>query len=343
MDNKELIIQYCKELGLDIVGFTECRIYSELQGLFQARKEKNIENEFEEQDVEKRINPFIYMAEGKTIISIAFPYFFKGLVKEKVCFSRYTLGQDYHRVLGEYLKKITAFIEGLGGKATSFVDSNALPERYIAFLSDVGFIGKNNMLITEKYGSYVFLGEIITDLDLLTSEEKENIFKYKVNKIEEFEKCSNCELCIKTCPTKSLKQKDNCKTPFNNPDICLSYITQKKHIEDKWFNVIEGRIWGCDDCQDVCPYNENAEESNIEEFKPRLYMKLVDLKELCTLTNEQFKEKYSNTSCSWRGKNIIIRNALIAASNTGQRLQLGEIKSPYVKDYYCRLFNNKDL
>jgi epoxyqueuosine reductase len=343
MENKELIKQYCSKLGLDIVGFTECRIYSELQGLFQARKEKNIENEFEEKDMDKRMNPFIYMAEGKTIISIAFPYFFKGLVKENISFSRYTLGEDYHRVLGKYLKKITEFIEGLGGKALYFVDSNSLPERYIAFLSGLGFIGKNNMLITEKYGSYVFLGEIITDLDLLTLEEKENTFKDKVNKIDKFAECSNCELCIKSCPTKSLKQKDKNKTALNNPNLCLSYITQKKNIEDRWFSLIGGRIWGCDDCQDVCPYNQVVEESNIEEFRPKQYMKNVDLNEVSNLSNEQFKEKYSNTSCSWRGKNIIIRNALIAAANTSEKLELREIKSPYIKDYYSRLFKNKDL
>ena len=104
------------------------------------------------------------MPGGKTIISIAFPYLYDKVYNENASFSKYTLGKDYHIVATQYLKKICKFIEDMGGRAMFFVDSNSLPERYIAQLSGVGFIGKNNALITEKYGSYVFLGEIITDL-----------------------------------------------------------------------------------------------------------------------------------------------------------------------------------
>ena len=109
------------------------------------------------------------MQEGKTIISIAFPYLHDGVYNSNG-FSLYTRGLDYHRVVKSYLDKICEFIEKIGGKAMSFVDSNTLPERYIAYLSGIGFIGKNNMLITKKYGSFVFLGEIITDLDIDTKD-----------------------------------------------------------------------------------------------------------------------------------------------------------------------------
>lgn len=96
-----------------------------------------------------------YMEEGKTIISIAFPYLW---VENNIenGFSKYTKGFDYHRVVKKYLDRICDFIKSNGGEAISFVDSNTLPERYIAYLSGVGFIGRNNMIITEKYGSYVF-------------------------------------------------------------------------------------------------------------------------------------------------------------------------------------------
>ena len=131
-----------------------------------------LENEFEETDIEKRINPMWYMERGKTIISIAFPYLW---VENNIenGFSKYTKGLDYHRVVKKYLDKICDFIKSKGGEAISFVDSNTLPERYIAYLANIGFIGKNNMIITEKYGSYVFLGEIITDLELANEEIRE--------------------------------------------------------------------------------------------------------------------------------------------------------------------------
>ena len=153
VDNRLKIIKYCKELGLDTIGFTRCRKFYELQEMFQFRKANDIENIFEEKDINRRINPNLYMEEGKTIISIAFPYLYGKNFNEEAYFSKYTQGLDYHLVIELYLKKICNFIEQLGGKAISFVDSNALPERYIAKLCGVGFIGKNQMLITSKYGS----------------------------------------------------------------------------------------------------------------------------------------------------------------------------------------------
>ena len=236
------------------------------------------------------------MEDGKTIISIAFPYLYDNNINGKVYFSNYTRGRDYHLVLIEYMKKICMFIEGMDAKAMYFVDSNALPERYIASLSGLGFIGKNNMLITQKYGSYVFLGEIITDLKIKQDKKLE-------------QKCGNCEICLSSCPTSAIvKGKVGIN---NNSNICLSYITQKKDIEDFWFDKLDGRLFGCDTCQRVCPYNKEVKLSVIKEFKPYEHMKTPNLKELMDINNISFKENYKITSCGWRGKNIIRRNAII--------------------------------
>ena len=236
MDYKLRILEYCKSLGLDTVGFAKCRVFSELKPYFQDRKIKGLENEFEEKEIEKRINPFLYMENGKTIISIAFPYLFDYDFDEIVNFSKYTKGRDYHSIVSEYLKKVCEFIESLGGEAIYFVDSNSLPERYIAAQCGIGFIGKNNMVITEKYGSYVFLGEIIMDLYIEEDKPKQN-------------KCGHCNICQNACPTGAIKDE-------NIPNICLSYITQKKDIEHEWFSKFKGRIFGCDTCQKNCPYNK---------------------------------------------------------------------------------------
>ena len=132
MNFKRNILEYCSKLGLDVVGFSKCRVFHELRPYLENRKSSGLENEFEEKDIEKRVNPFFYMKDGKTIISIAFPYLFNKNFQGKVAFSKYTQGRDYHVVVAQYLGKVCKYIETLGGKALYFVDSNSLPERYIA-------------------------------------------------------------------------------------------------------------------------------------------------------------------------------------------------------------------
>jgi epoxyqueuosine reductase len=331
MKYKDEILMFCQDIGLDTVGFTKCRRFSELIPVFEKRIKFNHQNEFEEQNIDKKINPFLLMAEGKTIISIAFPYLFKESKETKSGFSKYTMGEDYHKVVRGYLNRICDFIRNLGGEGIALVDSNPLPERYIAYLCGIGFIGKNNMLITEKYGSFVFLGEIITDLEVDIGDEY--IPEESLERLSLYEKCENCNRCLKSCPTKAINENTR------NPNICLSYITQKKHLEDVWFKNFEGRIFGCDTCQNNCPYNENVDFSCLEEFKPYEFMIEGNINELANIDNSIFREKYSKTSCGWRGKNILQRNALINHLEGIKNIKSGEIKSEYVKEYYNRLLN----
>ena len=128
MSLKEEVLSYCNRLGLTNIGFIRCRKFSELEDFYENRKKLNVQNEFEEEDIQKRINPNHYMEEGKTIISIAFPYLHDQEYFDNG-FSLYTRGNDYHRVLKDYLDKICEFIILRSGKAISFVDSNTLPER----------------------------------------------------------------------------------------------------------------------------------------------------------------------------------------------------------------------
>ncbi|MBZ9685112.1 tRNA epoxyqueuosine(34) reductase QueG [Clostridium estertheticum] len=324
MNIKEEIIEFCINNGIDTIGFSECRIFHELNPYFEKRKKLGLENEFEENSIDKRINPFLYMPEGKTIITIAFPYLYSLDFNKKTHFSKYTLGMDYHAVTTGYMEKICKFIQGMGGKTMPFVDSNSLPERYIASNSGVGFIGKNNTLITEKYGSYVFLGEIITDLIILPDKPID-------------QKCGNCEMCLEACPTNSIVKG---QVGINNDaNICLSYITQKKHIEDSWFEKLNGRIFGCDTCQRACPYNREIQLSTISEFIPYDYMKNVDVQALMNMDNDLFKDKYKIASCGWRGKNILKRNAIINALLIEKIniLAVEKDTSPYIRDYYYRL------
>jgi len=324
MDYKASIKEYCISMGLEMVGFSKCRVFSELASYLEKRRDNHVQNEFEEKDIARRINPFLYMEDGKTIISIAFPYFHGEECNSqgKVFFSKYTLGLDYHRVLPEYLEKICAHIENLGGKAEYFADSNALPERYIAYECGLGFIGKNNMLITKKYGSYVFLGEIITNLEMEPDVPMTTV-------------CGSCFLCLGACPTDSLEKK--------NPNVCLSYITQKKELSDECIKLLDGRLFGCDTCQDVCPYNSAASKSPLECFKPYKFMCDPDLEKLICMNNYEFREKYKKTASGWRGKGTIQRNALINffISNPSAKSIIDKetITSPKLRDIYNRLLS----
>ncbi|MGG5461883.1 tRNA epoxyqueuosine(34) reductase QueG [Clostridium sp. B9] len=324
---KKKIIDYCNELGLENIGFVSCRKFSELEDVFKLRKEKGLENDFEESDIEKRINPNIYMEDGKTIITIAFPYLHNQEYIDNG-FSVYTRGQDYHAVVNSYLKKIGDFIETLGGKAISLVDSNALPERYIAYLGGIGFIGKNNMLITEKYGSYVFLGEIITNLDIECEDGR------TLEELREYKKCGDCEICFKECPTKVLNRR-----MMKNTNSCMSYITQKKEIEDKYLRLMNGRIFGCDSCQKKCPYNKEIEYSNIKEFTPFDFMEKKDFENLYTMSKKEFNESIKQTSCGWRGKNVILRNVIIRDALFDKK----DISKYKVNSENLRVFKNRLL
>lgn len=321
---KDDILDYCNELGLDTIGFVKLRAFDEITEKLKLRAEMGLANEFEEKQIELRTNPEKLFMGGKTIISIAFPYLFNKEKKSGPYFSAYTLGLDYHRVIDIYLKKICRFIENSGGRCACFSDNNAIPERYIASLSGIGFLGKNNMLITKEYGSYVFLGEIITDLEI----EEDKPIK---------QECGQCNLCINACPTKAIGG-------MGNPNICLSYITQKKNIENEWFMRMEGRLFGCDSCQAACPYNREVSLSRIKEFQPLDFMVKPDIYEIVSMNNSIFKEKYFSTASAWRGKSLLQRNAMIAISsmhglNGLNNIDVKKIGSPYVLDYYHRLLS----
>lgn len=326
---KQKIEKFCQSIGLDTIGFIPCRVFEELIPFYNERQSKNLQNEFEEEDIQKRINPNSYMENGKTIISIVFPY--NELEDDKVDngFSIYTKRVDYHRVVKSYLGRICEYIESLGGEAMSFVDSNTLPERYIAYLAGNGFIGKNNMLITKKYGSYVFLGEIITDLEIECIEER------SIDELILYNECGECMRCIGECPTKSINKNRS------NPNICLSYITQKKDISDQEIRLLKGNVFGCDFCQLKCPYNEQIKLSPIKEFMILEYMN-EEAYTYATMDNKYFKEKVMKTSCGWRGKNVIRRNAIIHLYDKSYDISEFRGDSDYINSYISRLLENNE-
>ena len=246
----------------------------------------------EEPILENRINPKNIMKDAKSIIVCAFPYHIDNEKESNL--SRYCRGLDYHIVAKELLQKVCDYldenIEGFEYKI--FVDNGPLVDRELAYLSGIGYFGINNNIITDKYGSYVFIGYII------------NNYEFSLDKPLDKE-CMKCGKCVKYCPGNALLGNYNM-----NPRKCLSYITQKKEelsLEEVKAIKSSGKIFGCDICQEVCPHNKNIKETHIEEFMKDLILNL-DYEEIDEISNKEFKRRYGNRAFSWRGKKIIKRN-----------------------------------
>lgn len=328
MNIRQYIIDKSKKLNIDIIGFTDCEPLENLREYMIERKNLNRQTEFEETDLEKRLNPKATFPQCKSIITIGISY--NNDYKErpdyklKGILSKSTWGIDYHIVLKsrmegliEEIKKVTNF------NYQYYVDTGPLIDREIARKSGIGYYGKNCLIINEKYGSFIFIGYILTDLD---------IYKYSSPKESE---CGDCNLCIKACPTGALEG------PFRvNPKKCISYLTQTKdNIPYDLREKMGYKIYGCDTCQTVCPKNKGVLRPNHEEFIPWDTKGYVDLEKLLYISNKEFKGLYGKMAGSWRGKNILKRNAIIALVNTKDKdnikllLPLLEYSSPLVKEY----------
>jgi epoxyqueuosine reductase len=209
--------------------------------------------------------------------------------KESKYISKSSVGRDYHLIVKDKFEKLEEYLNEMGIKTKSFVDTGPLLERELALRAGLGFIGKNNNFISYKNGSYVFIGYIIIDKEIEVSDVLANP-----------DECGECNRCINSCPSKALVGEYKL-----NGQKCMSYISQKKDcirvFEDKIIN-----IYGCDICQDVCPYNKDIKFDKVED---------IDLEFLINMTNVEFKENFKNMAAGWRGKNLLKRNAAYVILN----------------------------
>lgn len=269
--------------GACAVGTVRARKFDELYDILKKRGRVSLC----ESDEEKRINPFLLMPEARSIIVCLFSY----CIKEKTRISRYAMGKDYHIVVRDKMNKARCLLEEHGYKAMTFADNGPLSDRHLAYLAGLGFFGKNGMLINELYGSMVFIGYILTDCEIQEDKPLSNTY------------CMRCNKCISACPAGALGDEFG----FNE-ELCVSYLTQKKGVlseEEEEIIRKSGYVWGCDICQSVCPYNEKAPITNIEEFKNNLICE-SDIN--TDISNREFKRAYGDRAFSWRGKGVLERN-----------------------------------
>lgn len=300
---KDEIVRYASEIGVDLIGFTEPSFPEQVKKILKARRLNGDLTGFEEQNEQLRTEPLRLMPSAKTIVSIALPYRTKDPDRTKPHFSRSSLGEDYHRVVEQRLGMLALFLkEHYGAESKLFCDTNPLLEREIARRAGLGFQGKNTSLITKKYGSYVFLGELLTELYIKPDDPIT-------------EECGSCRRCIDACPTSAL---DGAYRLSGRK--CLSFLTQKKEaLEKSEMERLGTRIYGCDTCQEVCPRNRDKNLSKIEEFWPHEWNYNINEEEFMNQTNKQFKASYGTLSAGWRGRGVLMRNLLIAMGNSGNQ------------------------
>ncbi len=294
------IHQKALQLGFSQCGFSKADPIDKKEISYVEKwlsKGKHATMHWLEHNKEKRYNPQKLSEDAKTIISLTFNYFPNTIIDKKnnYVISKYAYGKDYHYIMKKKLRLLLQFIEEKTGKrkAAIFVDSAPVLERYWAHKSGLGFIGKNTCLISKKKGSFFFIGNILIDIELEYNNYITNDF------------CGSCTRCIDACPTNALK-------PFElDANRCISYITieyRGKQIPEYFKDKISNNIFGCDICQDICPWNRYATTHNEPAFEPSEKILSIQKTDWETLDKPHYKQLFKHTPIERAGFKQLKRN-----------------------------------
>ncbi|KPN97957.1 tRNA epoxyqueuosine(34) reductase QueG [Lysinibacillus sp. ZYM-1] len=317
-------VAYAMSIGVDKIGFTTAAPFTELKNRLRRQQELGYQSGFEESDIEKRTEPLQLLDEAESIVAIAVAYPSrmqnapigkKGARRGIFC--RASWGVDYHTALRERLKLLSAWLEEHveGVRIESMVDTGALVDRAVAERAGIGWSGKNCSIITPEFGSYVYLGELITNIPFAPDKPMED-------------ECGECRLCLDVCPTGALIQGGQL-----DAQRCIAFLTQTKGtLPDEFRNHIGNRLYGCDTCQTVCPKNKGKINWIHEEFMPDPELAKPLLTPLLTISNREFKTKFGHVSGSWRGKKPIQRNAILALAHFKEEAAIPDLIDLLNKD-----------
>ncbi|NLJ58541.1 MAG: tRNA epoxyqueuosine(34) reductase QueG [Tissierellia bacterium] len=307
---KEIVKEIGYNLGIKI-GISNILDYSYLSEFMINREKNNYNCEFEEQNINKRLNAKNLFPQCKSIIAIGLPYGsgykipslpYKGLLSVS------SYGEDYHRKVNFTLNKLAKKLEKYRDfEHIACVDTTFLIDKEICKTAGIGNYGKNSLLINNLKGSFINLGYLLTNIEIET------------DSIERVDVCGQCKICVRTCPNGAIFPQGGI-----NSKKCISYLTQtKNYIPIEYRENMGRQIYGCDVCQLVCPKNKDVlnKETNSD------YSKLaVDLEELLSISNKEFSKRYGSLAGSWRGRNVWKRNALISIGNLRMKSLFQEVK-----------------
>jgi len=297
-ENKSIIKEFANELGSFAAGFAEAIPLNEEFELYKKWLDLgyNASMKWLEKDIEKRRNPNLILPQAKTVIVFAFNYFtgnsndsnnknneghHNKTNKGKI--SRYAWGCDYHEILLPKLKLISQKIRDLlpNSQTKEYVDTGYILEKQWAVRAGIGWQGKNACIINKDYGSYFFLGTIITDV----------FFEPDVPVSEH---CGNCTKCLEKCPTAAIVQP---KVIDSRKCLAFWTVEAKANVDfpDEITQNLNGQLFGCDICQEVCPWNSKAKLSKEKLFYPRENENSLDLDKVLALDKEGFASRFKNS------------------------------------------------
>jgi epoxyqueuosine reductase len=296
---------FAKSIGFHLVQIIPAVPISDEKEHFENWLQKGYEGDLQymKEAPEKRTNIQKILPGAKSIISLAMNYYqpeLENVPKNAGKIARYAWGKDYHTVIEKKLKKIRHFIMENTEKALQkidfklYVDAGPVLERSYAAKAGLGFIGKNTMLITQQYGSWVFLAEIITTLPLEYDQPPKPLGR-----------CGTCTRCIDACPTKAIVK------PYEvDARKCISYqtIENKDEIPPEVREKMGDRIFGCDICQEVCPHNCRAKKTDVEEFLKHRAGPHMQPEKITALNEKEFDEKFKASPVKRAGLKGLLRN-----------------------------------
>lgn len=304
-------------------GFSDCKVTAaklpaEIGHNFQEFLNASLHGDmgWMEETAARRSSPDVMWPEAKSAIMLAANYgqgldaFQRLQQKSTGVISTYALNRDYHDVVKGRLKRLAQwFAKASGHEVKVFVDTAPLMEKPLAAQAGLGWQGKHTNLVSRQLGSWFFIGSILTTAELAFDEAEQD-------------HCGSCRACLDVCPTQAF-------TAPHQIDArrCISYLTieHKGEIAEEFREAIGNRIYGCDDCLAICPWNKFAEISREAKFAARADLIEPDLSELLKLDDAAFRAKFSGSAVKRIGRDRFIRNCLIAASNSGDKSLMGAV------------------
>jgi len=304
---KAQLVSFAHEIGFDSCRIAACTTPAHATEFREWLSEgAHGEMNYMQRGEEKRCDPQKVLPGASSIVVLALNYFqgnesrrWQTAASGKI--ARYAWGDDYHDVIEAKLDKIDQFLGGFGGQQKCYVDTGPILERDYAAQAGIGWHGKNTMLIDEQLGTWFFLAEILTTIELPPDDSVRD-------------RCGTCDRCINACPTGAI-------TAPHRLDArrCISYLTieLKGSIPLELRPLIGDRIFGCDDCLDVCPWNRFAQISHETVFSARKSTTGMALREYLELTDAEFRQLFKNSPIKRIKRRGFLRNVCVALGNTG--------------------------
>ncbi len=250
-----------------------------------------------ERNTERRLDPGKILPEARSIICLGLNYY-QSQPQRRGRIARYALGQDYHHVMMKRLKNLCHWLRQRGGRNKPYVDTGPVLEKPVAVSAGLGWQAKNSMLIHTKCRNWLFLGEIFTTLEMPPDERV-------------LDHCGECTACISACPTGAIT------APYQlDARRCIAYLTieHKGPIPEKYREAIGDRLFGCDECLDVCPWNRWAQATREEKLAARQY---PDLREMLAWNDEDFRRHFRQTPILRLKRVRWQRNVCVVLGNIG--------------------------